>query len=153
MRPPTPSRPAGTHTATATATDSAGVTTVRAATVTVTSPAQSGPQPPPTSPPGKAVPAAITASQLIRLPSTKACVSRRNFKVRLRAPGGVTIASAAVFVNGKRVDVIKGKRLRAPVSLIGLPKGRFTVKITVTTATGRKVTGTRRYRTCTPKHR
>ena len=149
----------GTHTATATATDSAGVSTVRAAIVVVASPVvpQSPPvvasQPPPKIPAGKTEPAKINASQLISLPSAKACVSRRNFKVRLRAPSGVTIASAAVFVNGRRVDVIKGRRLKAAVNLTGLPKGRFAVKITVTTATGRKVSDIRRYRTCSPKRR
>ena len=108
---------------------------------------------PPKATPASTEPATIKASQVITLPSTKACVSRRSFRIRLRAPSGVTIASAAVFVNGKRVDVVKGKRLSAPVDLKGLPKGRFSVKITVTTATGRKVTDTRRYRTCAPKRR
>lgn len=102
---------------------------------------------------GTTEPATISASQVIALPSTKACVSRRSFRIRLRAPSGVTIAKAAVFVNGRRVDVVKGKRLSAPVNLKGLPRGRFTVKITVTTTTGRTVTDTRRYRTCAPKRR
>ena len=138
------------------ATNSIG-TTPQLSSNSVTPTARPVLQPPATAPPkakpATTEPATIKASQVITLPSTKACVSRRNFKIRLRAPSGVTIASAAVFVNGKRVDVVKGKRLRAPVNLIGLPKGRFAVKITVTTATGRKVTDTRRYRTCTPKHR
>ncbi len=98
-------------------------------------------------------PANIKASEVITLPSTRACVSRRRFRIRLRAPAGVKLVSAAVFVNGRRVDVVKGRRLTAPVDLVGLPKGKFAVKITVTTATGRKVNDTRRYHTCAPKRR
>jgi hypothetical protein len=47
--------------------------------------------------------------------------------------------------------VVRGKRLTSPVDLRGLPKGRFKVTITVTTESGRRLSGTRRYRTCTPK--
>ena len=61
--------------------------------------------------------------------------------------------SAVVQVNGKRVKTVKGVRITAPIDLAGLPKGRFTVKITATTADGRTVTGTRKYRTCTVKRK
>ena len=37
------------------------------------------------------------------------------------------------------------------MKLIGLPKGRFTVKIVATTKSGRKVTGERKYYTCRVK--
>jgi hypothetical protein len=57
-----------------------------------------------------------------------------------------------VFVNGKRVRIIRGaKRLKAPVKLVGLPKGRVTVKINVVTVKGKRVTGTRHYLTCNKK--
>jgi hypothetical protein len=46
-----------------------------------------------------------------------------------------------------------GKRATAPVNLKGLPKGRYTVKVVLTTTAGKPLTGTRRYRTCVPKHR
>ena len=87
------------------------------------------------------------------LPSAKACVSRRSFRIRLRIPKGVTAASATVRVNGKTVSVVKGKRLTAPIDLRGLPKGRFTVKITLKTTDGRSVSSSRRYHTCAPKRR
>ncbi len=82
------------------------------------------------------------------------CVSRRAFRIRVKKlKGGEGIRSATVFVNGKRVKVVRGKRLRAPVVLTGLPKGRFKVKITAVTLAGRKVSDTRTYRTCTKKPR
>ena len=42
-------------------------------------------------------------------------------------------------------------RITATVDLRGLPKGRFKVKIAATLTTGKVVTSTRRYRTCTKK--
>lgn len=112
---------------------------------------------PPAAPPAPAPaaaaakPKALTAAQLIAFASNRTCISRRALAIRLKRPDGVTLVSATVFVNGKRVTVVKGKRLRAPVNLKGLPKGRYTVKITVVTAAGQKITGTRKYRTCAKK--
>ena len=79
------------------------------------------------------------------------CASRRNFRIRVRTRRADPVIRASVYVNGKRVQVIRGKRLKAPVKLIGLPKGRFTVKIVATTKSGRKVTGERKYYTCRVK--
>ena len=77
----------------------------------------------------------------------RSCVSRRSFKIRLRNRGH-KVHKATVIVNGKRVKVLRGKRLTSRVNLRGLPKGRFKVRITVTLADGRKVSSTRSYRTC-----
>jgi hypothetical protein len=44
-------------------------------------------------------------------------------------------------------------RITAPIDLRGLPRGRYTVKITARTVLGRTITGTRRYRTCAPRRR
>jgi hypothetical protein len=80
------------------------------------------------------------------------CLSRRSFPIRLRKQFGEALASAKVYVNGRRVQTIRSaKRLRAPVKLVGLPAGRFAVKITAVTVSGRKVSGTRRYFTCKKK--
>ena len=87
------------------------------------------------------------------LPSSKKCVSRRSFRIRVRKIPSVTWVSATIKVNGKRVDTVKGKRLTAAISLKKLPAGRFTVKITAKASDGRTVTGTRRYRTCAKKLR
>ena len=86
------------------------------------------------------------------LPSNRSCVSRRHFRIRVRRQrAGVTLVSAAVSVNGRRVAVRRGARLTAPVDLRGLPKGRFTVRIRALTGDGRAIIGTRRYRTCAPR--
>jgi hypothetical protein len=85
--------------------------------------------------------------------SPLACASRRSFRIRLRAPAGQRLRLARVYVNGHRVQVLRGRRLTAPVNLRGLPRGRFTVKVVAVTTTGRVLTETRRYLTCTPKRK
>ena len=81
------------------------------------------------------------------LPSTRRCVSRRRFKIRLKAPKGTRVKSAKIRINGKIKARVKGKR-RAVVNLRGLPKGRVKVKITVRATNGRTYVSTRKYRTC-----
>ena len=88
---------------------------------------------------------------IVGLPSTRRCVSRRSFSIRVKAPRGVKLTSATVFVDARKVAVRRGVKLTAPVNLKGLPKGRYSVKIVLKLASGKQVTGTRRYRTCTPK--
>jgi hypothetical protein len=88
---------------------------------------------------------ALAAEQVATLPSTRACVSRRHFRIRVKKGD---YRQVTVLVNGKRVKVL---RRSAAVDLRGLPKGRFTVQIAVTLRTGKVVRSTRRYRTCAPK--
>jgi hypothetical protein len=93
------------------------------------------------------------AAAVIVLPSTRKCVSRRNFRIRLKQPKGFKLRRATVTLDGKRVATRSGARVTAPVDLRGLPKGRFTVKIVVTLDDGRVVRSTRTYRTCAPRRR
>jgi hypothetical protein len=60
----------------------------------------------------------------------------------------VRIVRATIFVNGKRVRVIKGHRIkRVPIPDAG--SGRHVVKIVLLSARGRKYTSVRTYRGCT----
>ena len=81
--------------------------------------------------------------------TARSCVSRRSFRIRLRNRRQ-PVVRAVVRVNGKRVAVRRGRRLTSTINLRGLPRGRFTVRITLTLADGREITGVRRYRTCVP---
>src|SRR3954463_10532260 len=92
-------------------------------------------------------------SKTIGLPSSRVCRSRRDFSIRLRQPKLGRIRSAQVFVDGKRVKVLRGKRLRSRVDLRGLAKGSYTVRVVVTTTRGKRIVSTRRYRTCIPAAR
>jgi hypothetical protein len=78
------------------------------------------------------------------LPTTRRCASRRRFTIHLPR----TLRSATVTVNGKRVRTLRGRRLRSVVDLRGLPRGTVRVRVNGRTASGRRVTQERVYRTC-----
>jgi hypothetical protein len=84
----------------------------------------------------------------ITAPPNTSCVSRRHFTIHVRRLPGLTYREVAVAVNGRRVSVVRGSHISAPVDLRGLRKGRYVVRITVTTTAGRRLTGTRAYHTC-----
>jgi hypothetical protein len=107
----------------------------------------------PTAVPKTPPPAFGPTGVITGLPSAKKCLSRRSFRIRIRERRGRKYETVLVFVNGKRVAVRRGARVTAPVDLRGLPKGRFTVKISVITTRGEIITGTRKYRTCAKKRR
>jgi hypothetical protein len=82
--------------------------------------------------------------------SPKKCVSRRNFTIRLRTKR-LKVKHATVTVDGKRVAVRRGKRLTAPIDLRLKPRKTVVVRITVTLADGKVLTGKRVYHTCIGK--
>ena len=79
------------------------------------------------------------------------CISRRAFKIRVRKVRGDRVVTAKVYVNKKRVRVVRGKRLRAAVVLTGLPAGRFNVRVVSTLASGLSSVDERTYQTCKKK--
>ena len=95
--------------------------------------------------PGAVVPAGPSGRAGRR---SRACVSRRNFSIRLVAPPGQRLRRATVFVNGRQVRVVTGRRLRSRVDLRGLPRGTFQVRILAVTTSGRRTTHVRTYHTC-----
>lgn len=93
-----------------------------------------------------------SADRLLKLPSSRRCLSGRSFVIHLVHKKGVTIRSAVVLVNGKTKIKVKGKKkLRAAINLRGLPGGIVKVKIVLTTAKGGKLVSTRTYKTCKSK--
>lgn len=94
-------------------------------------------------------------TQITTLPrqGRRKCLSRRRFTIRLKEPPGDALSTASVFVNGRRVETRNGERITAPINLRGLPRGRYTVRITAKTVLDRTITGTRKYRTCAKKRR
>ncbi len=74
-----------------------------------------------------------------RARTKKVCTSRRQFKIRVKKlKGGVHAVSATVFVNGKKTLTRKGKRVTATVTLKGLKKGQYKVKINVKYSNGKR---------------
>jgi predicted thioesterase len=79
------------------------------------------------------------------------CASRRVLRIRLKR-GWKIRGKVTVRVDGRRVRAVrKGNRITTRVDLRGLRRTRVTVRITARTTSGRRVTDTRRYRTCTPR--
>jgi hypothetical protein len=104
-------------------------------------------------PTGRTPPAFGPNGVITGLPSSRRCVSRRAFRIRIRRRRGRQYLSAAVFLNGRQVATRNGRRVTAPINLRGLPRGRYTVRIVVVTTTGEVIRGTRRYRTCERRRR
>jgi hypothetical protein len=91
------------------------------------------------------------ANSAIGLPaasSARACTSRRAFNIRINPPRGIRFTKVSVRLNKKIISVKRGKRLTASVSLKGLPRGRFTLRVVATSASGRTFSRTRHYVTC-----
>jgi hypothetical protein len=125
-------------------------------TPTPTVPTPTVPTPTPNTPTTPTKPATPTAvaptgaalADALGLPPARACVSRRKFTIRLKAPLGATVKSATITINGKVKARVKGGKTRAPVDLRGLPMGTIKVNIASKTSDGRTYKSTRTYRTC-----
>jgi hypothetical protein len=107
-----------------------------------------GPPPAPDTPQQPAAPAPPAAGGVLGT-QARSCTSRRSFRIKLRNHGQ-KVVKATVIVNGKRVKVLRGKRLTSRVNLRGLQKARFSVRIKLELANGKTISGVRRYLTCTP---
>jgi hypothetical protein len=105
--------------------------------------------PPPSA--GPPTPPAFGPTGVIQIPASNRCLSRRHFKIHIRKYRGLVYEQAIVFVNRRRVGVIRGRQFTAGVDLRNLPAGTFAVQITVITTSGRIINGTRTYHTCTKR--
>jgi hypothetical protein len=95
----------------------------------------------------------LRATDVIRLPSTKRCVSHRRFTLHIRRPKGMTLTAVRVYINGVRVRNLRGRKISSTVTLKRVPQGRFEVSVSVLTGGGAAVSLSRtvRYRTCARK--
>ncbi|HEY5198530.1 MAG TPA: hypothetical protein VIJ51_16025 [Solirubrobacteraceae bacterium] len=83
------------------------------------------------------------ADQVIGLPSASRCV--KSLRVGLARPKGVRLRSLSIAV-GKRH--VKRRPVPKSITFHELPKGHFTLAVTVTTTTGRHLSRSRRYARC-----
>ncbi|HTQ68116.1 MAG TPA: hypothetical protein VMI13_05445 [Solirubrobacteraceae bacterium] len=89
------------------------------------------------------------------LPSPKACLSKRHFKIHIKRYKGISYVEAIVFINKKQTSLSRARngQFTSPINLRGLPKGTVVVKITVITSSGGIIVGKRVYHTCHKKLR
>jgi hypothetical protein len=94
-------------------------------------------------------------ADLLSLAATTKCVSKRRLTITVRKPkaGAAKVTSIKVAVGKGKAKSYSGKRLKVPVTLAGLPKGTFKVRLSVKLSNGATVTETRTYRTCATKKR
>jgi predicted acyl esterase len=98
--------------------------------------------------PGKGVKA--RGLRAATMSSNRSCVKHRSIRVRvIRRSGANRAVAAAVFVNGRRIKTVTGRKLRSFIKVTKLPRqGVYRVLVTVRT-TGRKILGAARtYRAC-----
>jgi hypothetical protein len=76
-----------------------------------------------------------------------ACIDRRGFSFHLHHPRGERIVRASVRVNGRLVQVARGRNL-SRLALARLPVGRFRVQIVTLTNRGTRATSVRSYYGC-----
>ena len=86
------------------------------------------------------------------LPSAKKCLRDRYLSIRIKQPKGVRISAATVLADGKRQKASKvAGRFNSRIDVRALRKSRFTLRITVTTASGLKAVAQRRFTVCKRK--
>ena len=82
-------------------------------------------------------------------PRRTKCVSGRKLTLRFkRPPKGYTVKTVTVKVNAKKVATLKGAKLKRPYYLRKLPRGTFTVTVSITLKKGKGLTERRRYTAC-----
>jgi hypothetical protein len=88
----------------------------------------------------------------VSLPSSKKCVSARQFAIHIRDTKLDPFKSVVVTLKGHKLKVVhRGSTYIATVVLKGLPPGAFTVKIKAITVRGNRLSGSRTYHTCAKK--
>lgn len=93
-----------------------------------------------------------SGSEGLTLPSAKQCLKIRRFKIRLKNPKYDPFKKVTITLNGHKIGTSrKGNYVVATISLKGLRKGAFTIKVRATTVLGHHLSARRTYHTCIGK--
>jgi predicted acyl esterase len=84
---------------------------------------------------------------VVQLPSNGRCKDVRRFAFRLHQPRGGRIVRVTIYVNGRRVKQVRGRRI-THITLRRLPLGVFKVKIVAVSSIGSRTVSVRTYRGC-----
>lgn len=84
---------------------------------------------------------------VVQLPSNGHCKDVRRFAFRLHQPRGGRVVRVTIYVNGRRVKQVRGRRI-THITLKRLPLGVFKVKIVAVSSIGSRTVSVRTYRGC-----
>lgn len=94
----------------------------------------------------------VASFKLVSLPANQQCLSQRRFEVHIRDPRADAFKSVLITLQRRRLAVARHRNYSvATVSLVGLPRGTYTLYIRATTFLGQRLSGSRTYHTCVPK--
>jgi hypothetical protein len=94
----------------------------------------------------------LSFKRLVSLPGAKKCFSRRAFQIHVREPKHDPFKKIVITIGKHKIPVVHRNLFSvATVSLKGLPRGTFTVKIFAITVLGHRLSGHRTYHTCVRK--
>jgi sugar lactone lactonase YvrE len=80
-------------------------------------------------------------------PASAVCVKTGSLLMRVPQPGAGRVVSVEVYVNGRRVRLVRGQSIMR-VTLKGLPHGRFTVKLVTRSSSGKRATSSQTFTGC-----
>jgi hypothetical protein len=87
-------------------------------------------------------------SDLVKLPSAKACASAKRFRIGVRKASD-PVTSLTIRVGKAKAVTVKGAKLKKPIRLKKLPKNKkFSLQVQVRTRSGHVTAGQRAYRGC-----
>ncbi len=115
---------------------------------TPTPPAPTPPTPAPPTPTPRAPAPLVKSASVLKLPSSKSCVSRRTVKLTVAVPKGLKLTGLKAKIGSGKTKTVKSGAL---LSLKGRPKGKVKVTVTATLSTGQRLTRTVTYRLCAAK--
>lgn len=106
--------------------------------------------PPPATPKPAAKP---KVADVVSLATPRKCLSKRRLTLTVKKPkaGAAKVSSVKVTIGKGKAKTYTAKKLKVPVTLSGLPKGTFKVKLSVKLSDGTTLTETRTYKTCAAK--
>lgn len=92
-------------------------------------------------------------SRYVLLPSNRTCISGSRLRIRMRDPKNDPLERIVVTLNSGKIHRRAklrqhGKSVTAALNLNGLPAGRFTVRVHLTTVLGEHLSGRRTYVRC-----
>jgi hypothetical protein len=82
-------------------------------------------------------------------PQPTTCVSRRGITIHWKVARRLDVVSSSLWVNGTLRRQLPGAAREARIEMAGMPARRVLVRVVATLRDGSRISGTRRYRTCT----